>query len=187
MNTTSISLLERLRQPGEQQAWRRFVNLYTPLLLQWARRLEATETDAADLVQQVFTHLVQELPRFHYDPQKRFRGWLWTVTLNVFRQSRRRATVPLTQADKALAEAAVDDPAEGIAETDYRRYLVGRALKLMQEEFQPTTWKAFLESTTSGDTAAEVAARLGITVDAVYSAKSRVLHRLREELAGLLD
>ena len=80
----------------------------------------------------------------------------------------------------------------GLAETEtfweieYRQQLVGRALELMQSEFQPTTWRACLE-VVSGRPAAEVAAELGITVDAVYAAKSRVLRRLRKELEGLLD
>jgi RNA polymerase sigma-70 factor (ECF subfamily) len=176
-----------VRQPGDQQGWSRFVRLYTPLLFGWARRLGLADADAADLVQEVFTHLVRQLPAFRYDRQKRFRGWLWTVTLNVYRMGRRRAALPREPNDNALCTAAVPDPAEGIDEADYRQYLVGRALQLMQVEFSPNTWQAFLESTTTGDSAAAVAARLGITVCAVYSAKSRVLHHLRQDLAGLLD
>ncbi len=76
---------------------------------------------------------------------------------------------------------------EAIGEAEYREYLVRRALELMQAEFQPTTWKAFWECVTANRPAAEVAGELGLTVDAVYAAKSRVLRRLREELEGLLD
>jgi RNA polymerase sigma-70 factor (ECF subfamily) len=80
MHTTPPSLLERLRQPAEQQAWERFVELYTPLIYYWAHRVGLEGHDAADLVQDVFTVLVQKLPEFHYDPQKSFRSWLHTVT-----------------------------------------------------------------------------------------------------------
>jgi RNA polymerase sigma-70 factor (ECF subfamily) len=146
-----------------------------------------SEADAADLVQEVFAHLIQKLPTFQFDPGKRFRGWLWTVTLNLFRMSRRHATRPPEGRDCCLADVVIADPAEAMDEAEYRQFLVRRALKLMQAEFQTNTWKAFLESITSGETAAGVATRLGITVDAVYSAKSHVLHRLRQELAGLLD
>src|SRR5947209_11513540 len=90
MQTTPPSLLEKLRTPGDQQAWQEFVDLYTPLLYQWARRAGLQDPDAADLLQDVFTSLVQKLPEFHYDRQKSFRAWLRTVTLNQWRDNRKR-------------------------------------------------------------------------------------------------
>ena len=82
MHKTPASLLERLRRPDEPDAWRRFVHLYTPLLLGWARRFGLQDPDAAYLVQEVFVVLLQEMPRFQYDPHKRFRGWLRTIMVN---------------------------------------------------------------------------------------------------------
>ena len=76
---TPASLLERLRQPGQDQAWARFVDLYTPLLFYWARRLGCQESEAADLVQEVLLLLVRKLPGFTYDQHKSFRGWLRTI------------------------------------------------------------------------------------------------------------
>jgi RNA polymerase sigma-70 factor (ECF subfamily) len=90
MNTTPVSLLERLRHPDQPAAWERFVELYTPLLCHWARRLGLRGPDGADFVQDVFTVLVQKLPEFRYDPGKRFRGWLWTVTVNTWREPGRQ-------------------------------------------------------------------------------------------------
>ena len=80
MNTTSFSLLERLRQPSDSAAWDRFVELYTPLLFYWGRRAGLQSADAADLVQDVFEVLLHKLPEFQYDRQKSFRSWLRTVT-----------------------------------------------------------------------------------------------------------
>src|SRR5437764_4917317 len=94
MHTTSISLLERLRQPGEAEAWARLVELYTPLLFYWARRLGLQEQDAADLVQEVFTTLVRKLPAFAYDRHKSFRNWLRTVLRNKWRQRTRARALP---------------------------------------------------------------------------------------------
>src|SRR5262249_2182105 len=74
MHTTPVSLLERVRRLGEQQAWERFVDMYTPLLYHWACRMGMQQSDAADLVQEVFTVLVAKLPEFVYDRQKSFRG-----------------------------------------------------------------------------------------------------------------
>jgi RNA polymerase sigma-70 factor (ECF subfamily) len=188
MNTTSVSLLERLRQPGAAEAWERLVELYTPLLYYWACRIGLCEADAADLVQEVFAVLVQKLPEFMYDRHKSFRGWLRTILLNRWRDQRRRAAAAHFQSNDELL-ASVPDSAnpERFWEIEYREQLVGRALELMQSEFQPKTWKACWETVVSDRPAAAVAAELGMSVDTVYAAKSRVLRRLRQELEGLLD
>jgi RNA polymerase sigma-70 factor (ECF subfamily) len=86
-----------------------------------------------------------------------------------------------------LDQVATPDPAGAFEEEEYRRQLVGRALQLLQPEFSPTTWRAFLEHVVAGRDAAEVADELGIATGTVYAAKSRVLTRLRGHLHGLLD
>jgi len=188
MDSTNISLLERLKEPVNQIAWSRFVDLYTPLIYSWARGVGLQESDAADLVQEVFAVLVLKMPEFTYDRRKSFRSWLRTVTLNKWRdRCRRRAARPQEVAAQEMLEEA-DAPAEGsFAEIEYRQHLVGRALELMQAEFQPTTWKACWESVVVGRPAAEVARQLGISENAVHLAKGRVLRRLRQELQGLLE
>jgi RNA polymerase sigma-70 factor (ECF subfamily) len=179
--------LERLRQPGQEQAWTRFVRLYTPLLYSWARRLGLDEPDDADLVQDVLTLLVRKLPEFTYDRHKSFRAWLRTVTLNCWRNRGRRAELPRAANPPDLDSLGADaDVADALADQEYRQWLVGRAMELMQAEFQPNTWKACWECVVAGRPAAEVAAELGISVGAVYMAKSRVLSRLRQELTDLL-
>ncbi len=187
MHTTSATLLERLRQPAAQADWTRFVTLYTPLLYTWAGRLGLSPEDAADLVQDVLMLLVQKLPSFTYDPEQRFRGWLWRLTLNQCRTRQRRRTLPVDPDRDRLAELAVPDEVEGVAEAEYRLYIVGRVLRLIQDEFQESTWRAFWENVAEDRPAAEVADRLGLSVAAVYAAKSRVLRRLRQELALLPD
>src|SRR5207249_3220077 len=84
------SLLERLRQPAGRAAWDRFVELYTPMLYAWTRRLGLQPPDAADIVQDVFTILVQKLPGFQYDPHKSFHAWLKTVLMNRWKDKLRR-------------------------------------------------------------------------------------------------
>ncbi len=188
MHTTPASLLERLRQPGERAAWDRFVQLYTPFLYYWARRLGLQEPDASDLVQDVFILLLQKLPEFAYDQHKSFRNWLRTVLFNKWRENRRRATLPARQVDAAaLARIVGPDNVEGLMEAEFQQYLAIRALQLMQDEFRPTTWKACWEHIVVGRPAVDVAQELEITVNAVYLATSRVLRRLRQELQGMLD
>jgi RNA polymerase sigma-70 factor (ECF subfamily) len=186
MNDTPASLLERLRQPEPADAWERFVKLYTPLLCHWAQRLGLRRNEADDLVQDVFAILVQKLPQFCYDPQQRFRAWLWTILRNKHRERRRQQAGTGPVSDALLAELAVADETEAMSEAEYRQYLVRRAVQLMQNEFQPTTWKSFWELVVNDRPGAEVAQELGLSLDAVYAAKSRVLRRLRQELDGLL-
>jgi RNA polymerase sigma-70 factor (ECF subfamily) len=183
---TPASLLERLRQPEPEQAWSRFVQLYTPLLYHWARRLGCQDSDAADLVQEVLTLLVRKLPEFAYDRHKTFRGWLRTVALNCWRNRCRRLELPRESHPPELADLAGPEAPDMLAR-EYNEWLVGRALELMRNDFQPKTWQACLRCVVEGKTAQEVATELGITVGAVYMAKSRVLSRLRQELKGLMD
>jgi RNA polymerase sigma-70 factor (ECF subfamily) len=182
---TPASLIERLRRPGDEQAWRRFVRLYTPLLFHWANRAGVAQSEAGDLVQDVLLTLVQKLPTFQYDPSKSFRGWLRTVTLNKWRERCRRASLP-TAGTVELAD--LPNPAEDdFWEVEYRQHLATQALKLMQNDFEERTWTAFWRHVVDCQPAADVAAASGMSVKAVYLAKSRVLRRLRHELAGLLE
>ncbi len=184
MDTTSASLLQRLRQPSATEAWERFVRLYTPLLFHWARRQGLQETDAADLVQDVLLMLFRKLPDFQYQPGRSFRGWMRTVLLNIWRDRPRRN--PLAFLDNTV-QPEVPSDVDLLEEREYRLYILGQALRLMAADFEPATWQACWETVVSGRPAAEVAAELGLSVNAVYLAKSRVLSRLRQDLDGLLD
>jgi RNA polymerase sigma-70 factor (ECF subfamily) len=188
MNTTPVSLLEKLRQPNPQDAWTRFVQLYTPLFYHWARqRFRLSGPDLEDFVQEVFTLLLQKLPDFQYHAGNRFRAWLWTVSLNKYRQwlhhSQTGKYLPLD----AEADVAVPDTLDAAIDAEYQQHVMQRALQLIQNDFKPGTWQAFWECTMNERRPQEVAPALGLSVDAVYAAKSRVLRRLRTELEGFLD
>ena len=188
MDSTSISLLRRLREPEPEAAWRRFVDLYAPLIYHWGRNQGLNSTDTSDLVQEVMAILVVKLPDFEYDPAKRFRGWLRTVTINKARDfKRRQLTQPATGTNAAIGQAVVADEVDLFDEVEYRQYLVGRALRLMQAEFRETTWQACWKSFMERQSTAEISRELGLSPNAVHIAKSRVLRRLRAELNGLLD
>lgn len=187
MLTTSMSLLEQLRQPGDRRAWNRFVELYTPLLLSWARRAGLQDSDAADLVQDVFVTLVQIMPTFTYDRQKSFRAWLRTIALNKWRdRCEKLARRPVAAGDK-LGDPAGPDELAALWDSEYRQHVAQRALQILQADFQPTTWKAFWEHVVVGRPAPEVARELGMTPGAIYAAKLRILGRLRDEFDGMLE
>jgi RNA polymerase sigma-70 factor (ECF subfamily) len=190
MLRTSTSLLQRLQQrPNQEQAWARFVDLYTPLLLAWARKAGLSPEDAADHVQEIFAHLVRKLPEFRYDPRKgSFRGWLRTILVNKLRDRlRRQPPVAAPVAGAALAGLSDPAPPDPFTEQEHNQYLVRRALELMQGEFAVATRQAFWEFVVNDRPAGEVARQLGMTENAVYLAKLRVLRRLRQELAEFLE
>lgn len=193
VSATSPSLLVRVvgRDP---EAWRRLTYLYGPLAYQWARRCGLQEADAADVVQEVFAVLSLRIGDFRRrGPGDTFRGWLWTIARNKVRDFARRAR------DRPAADGGTvayqrlqqlpDDAPEPWSSDDERstteQGVAARAMELIRGEFEPKTWQAFWIATVENRTAADVAARLGLTKHAVHQAKYRVLRRLREELDGL--
>ena len=187
MTDTPATLLERLRRPGDSQAWAQFVQLYTPLLYRWARQIGLDATEAADRVQDVFVTLLKTLPEFRYDGRRSFRAWLCTLARNRFRDARRKhAPVPAGSFIDALVQPG-SDPADEVDAVEYRQYLADRALQLAKREFAAETWQAFWGVVVDGRPAQDVATELGITPNAVYLARARVLRRLREALTGFLD
>jgi RNA polymerase sigma-70 factor, ECF subfamily len=188
MQTTSASLLMKLKRADQPAAWSRFVRVYSPLLYSWSVRMGLQDADALDLVQDVFTTLVQKLPEFSYDGDRGFRNWLWRVTRNKFLERARRRNLPVLPGDLPDDLAGHDEPSDApVEEADFRDHLLRRVVPTMSAQFQPTTWKAFWEHVVEDRSAPEVAAELGISPEAVYKAKVRVLSRLHRELADLAD
>jgi len=187
MDSTSISLLQRIRRPDDDMSWQRFVNLYTPMIYRWGCDIGLPQTDAADMVQDVFVKILHAMPTFEYDMNGSFRAWLKTVTVNCGRDFlRRRVTREASLRNGNTATAVAVDHVEFISTSEYNDLLTRRALHCMQSEFEPITWKACWQFVVEGRSAADVAESLGITPNAVYLAKSRVLRRLRSELSGLI-
>jgi RNA polymerase sigma factor (sigma-70 family) len=194
MFETSASLLERLRRQPDDAAWKRLVDLYTPLLQSWLRKHLVPQADAEDLVQEVMAVLVRELPTFHYDRQRgSFRGWLRTITVNRLRMFwRSRKTRPLATGDSDLARkvAELEDPHSALSrqwDREHDLHVAQRLLELIAPEFEAPTWRAFHRLAVDGAKPEAVAGELGISLNAVYLAKYRILRRLRQEIDGLTD
>jgi RNA polymerase sigma-70 factor, ECF subfamily len=190
MTTTSATLMERVRRREDQTAWDRFVTLYTPLLHRWTELAGLADQDAADLIQEVFVILLRELPKFRYNPASgSFRGWLKTITVNKCRERLRRRRFGAGQGgdDQVVDQLPAAADSDEFWEREYRERLVHRSLEVMRCQFEPTTWQACWETAVNGRTAKEVSLMLGLSENAVYVAKFRVLRRLRSELRELLD
>jgi RNA polymerase sigma-70 factor (ECF subfamily) len=193
LNSTSLSLLERARQ-NEPSAWEKMVELYTPLVYVWCRRCKLQPNDAADVGQEVFRAVARKLVDFHADRAgDTFRGWLRTITRNKVRDhidKLRNAAVgaggsELHQLVANLTEAETDDSQAELS--DDRHLLYHRALELLRTEFEERTWTAFWKVVVEDKSPEAVAQEQGLTVNAVYLAKSRVLRRLKEEFSNLIE
>ena len=187
MHTTSITLLGKLREPNAPEwpeAWRRFVQLYAPLIYDWLRRKGLQDSDAQDLTQNVFLQLHKELPKFDYRPGGSFRSWLLTVTCNCYRMWRRKRKESVGGEDQFAAEPDDHDDLAALIDGEYADWLLKRAVEIMKSDFDEKSWKACM-GLLNGRPGAEIAAELGMTVGAVYAAKLRVVLRVREELKEL--
>jgi RNA polymerase sigma-70 factor (ECF subfamily) len=187
MFTTSLSLLERLRDPRDEPAWRQLVTLYTPLLRSWLRPHCRQEADADDLTQEVLTVLAQKVRDFaHNHRMGAFRTYLRTIAahkLGDYLRSARRAPLLANGEQDRLLEQ-LEDPASDLSqiwERQHDQHVAQALLELIRPQFTAATWQAFHCLVVEGQPTAQVAAALGLTSNAVLIAKSRVLARLRQE------
>ena len=194
MTSTPRSLLERLRDEPDDDSWKRLLNLYTPLLERWLHQSGVDGADAADLLQEVFATLVRELPSFEHNERRgAFRYWLRTILVNRVRgfwNARRTTPVPAGDRDILRELDRLEDPASDLSrlwDREHDTFLARRILEVIEKDFTSSTWHAFRRLVLEGAKPAEVAAQMGLTVNAVLLAKSRVLRRARQEIAGLID
>jgi RNA polymerase sigma-70 factor (ECF subfamily) len=189
ISATSISLLDRLRLQPDAASWKRFTDLYAPLLGGWLRRQGVQPQDADDLVQEVLGVVVRELPHFEHNQRPgAFRSWLRTILANRLRAFWRKRHGQPAAAGQELEQ--LEDPEASLSrlwDQEHDRYILGRLLELIEPEFAPATWQAFRRVTLDEQSPAAVARDLGLSVNAVWLAKSRVLRRLRQESRLLLD
>jgi RNA polymerase sigma factor (sigma-70 family) len=188
---THASLLHRLREnPNDQEAWERFVRRYALEILGWCRKWGGQEADAEDVVQEVFIKLHKALQTFSYDPTRRFRGWLRTITRHAwsdFLERRNRGFISIEGSaglDQLATVEARDDLLSRI-EQEYEREVYEDARETVRRKVAAHTWEAF-DQCVGGREPSAVAALLGMTVTAVYMAKSRVQKLLKESVANLL-
>lgn len=187
---TSESLLDGLRA-GRPASWRRLIDLYEPLVRRWCRRDGLTEGDIDDAWHEVFLTLMDHVEGFERRKAGAFRCWLRTISRSKVIDIRRQAARSGTTADahdKLMYLAALPSlDWSGEADVESVGILYRRALDLLRKDFAERTWRAFWGVVIGGRSPADVAADLGLTRNAVFQAKARVLHRLREEFAVYID
>jgi RNA polymerase sigma-70 factor (ECF subfamily) len=187
--STSLTLLNRVRG-REEAAWQRLLHLYAPLVERWCAHSGVRGQDAEDIRQEVFQGVAAGLDTFRRDrPGDTFRGWLRVITRHkILDHYRSRENQPQAQGGTD-AHLRLQQLAESVLPDDTEEDLTGlyhRGLELVRGEFEERTWQAFWRAAVEGHAPADIAADLGVTPAAVRKAKSRVLHRLRQEVGDLI-
>jgi RNA polymerase sigma-70 factor (ECF subfamily) len=192
-SSISSTLLEQIRA-RQPEAWQRLVCLYGPVVYRWCRRYGVARDDAPDLVQDVFAVVALHIDRFHRDrPGDSFAAWLRTVTRNVIRgYYRSRRGQPVAQGGTDAQQQFLQVPelpkhVESGNSQETRGLIMPIGLDLVRAEFENHTWEAFRRVAIERQSSAQVAVDLGMSIAAVYQAKSRVLRRLRQELDALME
>jgi RNA polymerase sigma factor (sigma-70 family) len=190
--STRPSLLARIKDTGDRQAWAEFVDIYAPLIYRFAQKQGLQDADAADLSQEVLSAVARSAARLDYDPARgSFRGWLFRVVRNElcdFGAARRRHQSG--SGDSAMKRRLEEQPAPSedeaaVWESEYERQLFALACEQVRRDFNQSTWQAFWLTAIQGKSGKQVADVLSMTSAAVYLAKRRVIARLRQQIAYL--
>ncbi len=183
---TRASLLVRLRDARDEAAWRQFIDLYAPLVYGYLRKQGLQDADAADLCQDVLGAVAGGVGRLEYDPAKgAFRNWLFTIVrrkLSNWRagQAHRVRGSGDAGIHELLEKCPVEDRLEAEWEAEWQQRLLDWACEQIRQGTSDATWKAFWRTAVEGQPGKRVAADLGLSLAAVYHARSRILARLRE-------
>jgi RNA polymerase sigma-70 factor (ECF subfamily) len=190
---TSVSLLERLAGAPTDDDWRRLLDLYQPLLRAWMARAGVPPSEADDLVQEVLLVVFREVGGFERRGKGAFRAWLRTILANrvrdFFRAQKYRPTAT-GDSDFLRRLDELESPDSALShlwDREHDEYVAASLLRRVRGDFAPATWEAFRRHALDGEAAARVAEELNLSLNSVLLAKSRVLKRLRQELAGFVE
>jgi RNA polymerase sigma-70 factor (ECF subfamily) len=191
---TQPSLLLRLRDTQDAEAWGRFVDLYAPVVFRYLKHRGLQDADAGDVAQDVLQAIAASIGRLDYDRQRgTFRAWLLTLTRNKlcdFLERQYRQTPGTGDSEMLRLLAAVQSPSDSDAamwDAEYEQRLFESGVELIRGDFQESTWQAFWRTSVDGKDPSAVADELNLSVGAVYTAKSRVLARLKRELQNIAN
>jgi RNA polymerase sigma-70 factor (ECF subfamily) len=185
-STTRATMFERLRDGDDPLAWEEFFNRYWRLIFAFSRRLGCSEHTSEEIVQDVTLAMFKQREVFQYDRRKGcFRNWLCTVVRNLVEKHRGRAAERIRAAGDELPPAVMDAEAsdaspDAAMEAAFEESMLVVLLNLVRQEVSPQTYQAFELTALYGIPGARAAAMTGLSRDAVYAARSRVLARLRE-------
>jgi RNA polymerase sigma-70 factor (ECF subfamily) len=191
-SSTRPSLLLRVRDPRDAEAWQTFVDVYGRLVYRHCRCRGLGHEDAENVTQEVFAQVSQSIRRFDYQPEVGcFRGWLGTMTRNEINRFLKKNARVVHGSGGGEDEHGLDSAAARGEDTawaeEFNAHLLATALARSRPHFEDQTWRAFELVWLENRPALEVARELGVPIDRVYVAKSRVLERLQQEVRDLAE
>ncbi len=179
---TSLSWLGRLVETPGGAEWQRLSEVYGPLIASWVEHANVNAADIDDVVQEVLIVVVKRVHEFEHQRPGAFRAWLRTIlSIQLKKYFRENPRLNCNMSLDAICDPTSDNSKR--LDREHDAYLVVRAMKLIEHEFQPITWISFHLHVVENKRPQDVAAMLEISVNAVIKAKSRVLKRLREMLS----
>ncbi len=186
MNTTRPSLLLRIRNREDGDAWDAFHDIYRPMLFRFARARGLSDADSEDVAQQCLAAIASRIATFDYDPSRgRFKAWLRTLVNNHVRnmlRARRAATAGSTDFDSPQQrELGPDEEFERHWLEEHLRHCLQR----VREEVGDTTYAAFEQYVIEERPADEVARSVGVSVDNLYTIKWRLTQKIAERMREL--
>lgn len=188
---TRVSLILRLGEPSNVQAWQEFSEIYTPMLLDAARRKGLQPADCEDVAQEILFGVARSVQRFRPDVSRaKFRTWLWRIARNRIADyvAHDRRSVPLTGGDSWIeqassqAAAALSVAQREAVERDLQAGILRVAASHVRRRLSPSTWAAFEATAIRGEPAAKAARSCGLSTGSVYVARSRVMKLISEEV-----
>lgn len=194
MYETSTSLLGRLAEHSTEADWLILNEVYRPFIHGVVSQYPDLASHADDVAQEVMLILMRELPTFQRQRTGSFRTWLRGITVNQMRMTIRKAKrFPQTPVSGIPLEQQIEDLANPMSQASLRwdqeheRIVFERIIEVVKSDFKPITWQAFQRYALDDQPPAEVARELGLSLNSVLLAKSRVLRRMRQEAKGLLE
>lgn len=193
MDETSNSLLGEIKASSDERAWDRLIACYTPFIRAILLRKGLGRGDLDDVIQNVLTVVVRRVSEFERQRTGSFRTWLRAICSNCLRDYwRAYGRSPLATGDSKVVALLneLNDPESDLSrfwEEQHDQYVLEHLLELVRHDFKPSTYEAFRRLALNNESVDEVAQDLGISVNAAFVARSRVMKRLREKGAGLMN
>jgi RNA polymerase sigma-70 factor (ECF subfamily) len=195
LNTmTSTSMLEGLRRPENDQVWDQFVNRYRPMIVKYAARFGLDAQEAEDAAQHTLIAFCQSYQQGKYNrEQGRLRVWLFGIARNQMlnyikrRRDREIQVLDASQDTNFFARQPDEDQFEKAWEEEWRDAVLKQCFDEIRREFDPKSLQAFDLFATQGKPAQEVGKQLGMTPNAVFLVKHRIMKRIKELLPKMED
>lgn len=188
---TRITLMERLKNSGDEKSWNEFNNVYRRYIYSIVKSMYVEESRIDDLIQDVLLSVWKALPGFEYNNGKgRFSSWLATITVNKVKSAKLQKSRQINREHKAYENRQnnEDNDLEKLFDKEWAAFLTQKAWENINDDLSETMRLCF-EGFMDGMKIKDIAEELELPENTVSVYKRRVstimkreIHRLREEL-----